>query len=105
MQGNTSVPAGMQLPPNFGGGIGANLGGNAGLLAGFGVSQPHQPQFQQPVGGPGVGGMMNNPFLAMGQPSRSDQNNVSIFAFLGLQSLVSCTCTGPSGGLKIWVCQ
>jgi len=74
--GNTSVPAGMQLPPNFGGGIGANLGGNAGLLAGFGGSQPPKPQFQQPVGGPGVGGMMNNPFLAMGQPSRSDQNNV-----------------------------
>jgi len=74
--GNTSVPAGMQLPPNYGGGIGANLGGNAGLLAGFGGSQPPKPQFQQPVGGPGVGGMMNNPFLAMGQPSRSDQNNV-----------------------------
>ena len=80
----------MQLPPNFGGGIGANLGGNAGLLEGLGGSQP---QYQQPVGGPGVGGMMNNPFLAMGQPSRSDQNNVSISPFLRLQSLASCSCS------------
>lgn len=93
LQGNTSVPAGMQLPPNFGGGIGANLGGNAGLLAGFGGSQQPKPQFQQPVGGPGVGGMMNNPFLAMAQPSRSDQNNVSISPFLRLRLLASCSCS------------
>jgi len=69
---NTSIPAGMQLPPNFGGGIGANFGGNSQLLANLGQPQP----FQQPVGGPGHGGMMNNPFLAMTQPTRSDQNNV-----------------------------
>jgi len=72
---NMSTMPGMQIPANFGGlqgnGIGANLGGNMGILGGLNQSQP----FQQTVGGPGIG-MMNNPFLAMSQPTRSDQNNV-----------------------------
>ena len=77
MTNNTSMPGagGMQIPANFGGGLGGNgsIGtGNVGLLTGLGQGQ----QFQQSVGGPG---MMNNPFLAMAQPvTRSDQNNVSI---------------------------
>jgi len=75
MTNNTSMPGagGMQIPANFGGGLGGNgsIGtGNVGLLTGLGQGQ----QFQQSVGGPG---MMNNPFLAMAQPvTRSDQNNV-----------------------------
>ena len=44
-----------------------------GILGGLNQPQP----FQQTVGGPGIGtGMMNNPFLSMSQPARSDQNNV-----------------------------
>merc|ERR1712018_361981 len=73
----SSTMPGMQIPANFGGlqgnGIGANLSGNMGILGGLNQSQP----FQQTVGGPGIGtGMMNNPFLSMSQPARSDQNNV-----------------------------
>ena len=70
---NTPMPAaGMQLPANFGLGGNGTGTGNVGLLTGLGQQQ----QFQQSVGGPG---MLNNPFLAMGQPAtRSDQNNVSL---------------------------
>jgi len=74
---NVSTMPGMQIPANFGGlqgnGTSGNLGGNMGLFGGMNQPQP----FQQTVGGPGIGpGMMNNPFLSMSQPARSDQNNV-----------------------------
>jgi len=74
---NMSTMPGMQIPASFGGlqgnGIGTNLSGNMGILGGLNQPQP----FQQTVGGPGIGtGMMNNPFLSMSQPARSDQNNV-----------------------------
>jgi len=71
---NISTMPGMQIPPNFGGLQGNGIGGNVGSFGG--LNQP-QPAFQQTVGGPGMtGGMMNNPFLSMSQPARSDQNNV-----------------------------
>jgi len=66
---NTSTMPGMQIPANFGGPQGNGIGGNMGILGGLNQPQP----FQQTVGGPG---MMNNPFLSMSQPTRSDQNNV-----------------------------
>ena len=56
-----------------------NMGGMQ-IPANFGMNAPQNIQPQQPlVGGPGFGGgnnMMNNPFLAMSQPT-SDPNNVS----------------------------
>ena len=59
-------------------------GGQMQIPANFGLGTQHPQNLPQPpqglVGGPGFGGggnnMMNNPFLAMSQPT-SDPNNVS----------------------------
>ena len=80
-----------QNPLNFGTmGIpqGSNLSGlsglgnlSAGSGSNFGAMMPGLgQQFVQPVGGNvvGHGGIPNNPFLAMSQPTRSDQNSVSL---------------------------
>ena len=76
-----------------------------GILGGLNQPQP----FQQTVGGPGIGtGMMNNPFLSMSQPARSDQNNVRcfkdvIFFALNSKKLGSTPCVIGRGEAKLCI--